>query len=187
MTTLTLASEKQVAFLQDLVATRSVDEMTKDLILGYIETETLSRKAASSFIDDLLKAPRKEREAGTGSVTHQALLAIPKSRYAIHVDEIDVLECANAVNGDWLFLEVKEWMSTRYMRKLQGSIGSFNRVKLETSDVLALTELISNNPYKYARQFGELYSCCGSCGAELTDPISRELQLGPECRKKFGM
>jgi hypothetical protein len=46
--------------------------------------------------------------------------------------------------------------------------------------------IISQDPYKYAKIFGQHYSCCGSCGAELTDPVSRELQLGPECRKKFG-
>jgi hypothetical protein len=77
-------------------------------------------------------------------------------------------------------------MGNLYMRRLHGSLGGFTRVRMANSDAITVVETIARNPYKYARIFGEIYSCCGSCGAELTDPKSRELQLGPECRKKFG-
>jgi hypothetical protein len=53
--------------------------------------------------------------------------------------------------------------------------------------IKAIVETIEYDPYKYARLFGEHYTCCGSCGAPLTDNKSRELMLGPECRKKFSL
>jgi len=77
-------------------------------------------------------------------------------------------------------------MHTLYMRRLTGSVGAFNRYKLTKNDTLALVELIARDAYKYTKLFGEHYSCCGKCGAELTDPISRQYQLGPDCRKAFG-
>jgi hypothetical protein len=77
-------------------------------------------------------------------------------------------------------------MNNLYMRRLTGSVGGFTRWKVANDDAVTLVNIIAQDPYKYTKIFGQHYSCCGSCGAELTDPISRELQLGPECRKKFG-
>jgi hypothetical protein len=83
-------------------------------------------------------------------------------------------------------VEIREYMGNLYMRRLTGSVGGFTRWKVSNKDSIALSEIIGRDPYRYAKMFGQHYSCCGSCGAELTDPKSRELQLGPECRKKFG-
>ena len=35
--------------------------------------------------------------------------------------------------------------------------------------------------YQAAKTFGEIYSVCGRCGAELTDDTSREHKFGPIC------
>jgi hypothetical protein len=85
-----------------------------------------------------------------------------------------------------LFLEIREYMGNLYMRRLTGAVGGFTRHKVPSKDSVAIMNIIAQDPYKYAKIFGQHYSCCGSCGAELTDPVSRDLQLGPECRKKFG-
>jgi hypothetical protein len=73
-----------------------------------------------------------------------------------------------------------------YIRQLHGAPGSFNRSKLTADGVRAVVGTIKLDPYRYAKLFGTHYTCCGSCGAALTDERSREIQLGPECRKKFG-
>jgi hypothetical protein len=90
------------------------------------------------------------------------------------------------VHGDLVFLEVKEYMKRLHIKQLFGSVGAFTRVRTDVEDALAFVRIIQSDPYKYARLFGEHYKCCGKCGAELTDPISRELMLGPWCRKAFG-
>lgn len=179
------ASQKQIDFLKDLLATREVQADMNDTIVDYIDTDTLSGQLASALIDTLLKLPRSAKRSGPPSATQLALADLPRSRYAIHVDYIDCLPVGHTVSGDYLFVEVKEWMGTVYMRRLQGSVGSFVRVKMEASDVLDLAKIIEANPYLFARQFGEVYACCGKCGAELTDPKSRELFLGPTCRTSF--
>jgi hypothetical protein len=112
---------------------------------------------------------------------------MPKSKYAIPVDELDIAPLQGTpLTGDLLFVEVREYEKVLYMRRLTGSVGGFNRDKMPAGDVKIIADIIAANPYKYARLFGEHYACCGKCGAELTDPTSRSLFLGPECRKAFG-
>ena len=76
-------------------------------------------------------------------------------------------------------------MKKTYIKKLYGSVGAFTRVRPAVEDALVFTRIIKADPYKYTKLFAEHYQCCGKCGAELTDPKSRELMLGPECRKAF--
>ena len=102
------------------------------------------------------------------------------------VDELDISLEDTPLTGDLLFLEIREYMGNLYMRRLTGSVGGFTRHKVPSQDSMVIMDIIAKDPYKYAKIFGQHYSCCGSCGAELTDPVSRDLQLGPECRKKFG-
>ena len=113
--------------------------------------------------------------------------SVPKSKYAVPVTELAGSDAEDEFKKvDIVFLEIKEFMSTLYARRLHGAPGHFSRSQMTVAQVKALVELISSDPYKYAKLFGDHYSVCGSCGAELTDQRSRELMLGPECRKKFG-
>jgi hypothetical protein len=175
-------SDKQLAFIKTLITERD----TSTIVIQ--DADTLSRKEASALIDTLLRLPKNIPALGflPGNETQEALATIPKSKYAIPAEEIDLTLEKTPVNGDLLFVEVREYMKRLYMRRLTGSVGGFTRWHVATDDLLAITKLIATDPYKYTKLFGEHYACCGSCGADLTDPISRELQLGPECRKKFG-
>jgi hypothetical protein len=103
----------------------------------------------------------------------------------VPTDVLELTDADDSFSGDLAFFEVREYMSTLYMRQLHGAPGRFNRSKLSAASVKAIIGIIAADPYRYTRMFGEHYACCGSCGAELTDQRSRELQLGPECRKKF--
>lgn len=177
--TLKPASEKQVGFLRSLMERGHGTDELRDEIALRIEEDTLDSRRASDYIDVLLKTKPTKK-----SGMQELLSRVPKSKYAIPAEELELSSIET--KNDLLFVEVKEYMGTLYMRQLHGSVGDFNRSKLETQQVRDVLEIIASDPYKYARTFGKHHACCGSCGAELTDARSRELQLGPECRKKFG-
>lgn len=182
METLIGPSEKQVNFILNLLDQR---EISPDAATQMREKlPTLDKRQASNLIDSLLKLP----VAVTQRVnpTQEILSTIQKSKYALPVDHISHLDLDFEIHGDLLFLEVREFRGTLYMRRLTGNLGGFMRHKLSVQDVIDLSKVIASNQYLYTKTFGEHYSCCGSCGAELTDPVSRSLFLGPECRKKFG-
>ena len=180
------ASEKQVAFIDSLLTERELDAIQVSSFRSMLPT--LTKKQASGTIDLLLRLPQKATKVpgADKSVLQEALSSAPKSKYAIPASELDISLEGTPLTGDLLFIEVKEYMGNLYMRRLTGSVGGFTRHRVPSQDSITIMNLISQDPYKYAKIFGEHYSCCGSCGAELTDPVSRDLQLGPECRKKFG-
>lgn len=180
------ASDKQIGFLSDLLASKEYDEDVKTTLYDQIECGTLDRATASSYIDALINSPRIACSSTARNEMQELLGSIPKSKYAIPTDELFDFEVEDKFNGDIAFFELKEYMNTLYIRQLHGAPGAFTRSKLSADGVRAVVSLLKLDPYKYARLFGEHYACCGSCGAELTDSRSRELQLGPECRKKFG-
>ena len=180
------ASEKQVAFIDSLLNERELDAVQVTSFRSMLPTMT--KKQASGMIDILLRQPKRvEKVPGaTKSLLQEALSKAPKSKYAVPVDELDISLEDTPLTGDLLFLEIREYMGNLYMRRLTGSVGGFTRHKVPSQDSIVIMDIIAKDPYKYAKIFGQHYSCCGSCGAELTDPVSRDLQLGPECRKKFG-
>jgi len=183
MTTLIGPSEKQVDFILGLLKERDIEageaeEMRETL-------PSLNKREASSLIEKLLKLP-KVAKAARPNPTQIHLSVLQKSKYAVPVADLNHLDLDFEVHGDLLFVEVREYMGTLYMRRLTGSLGGFTRHKLSVSDVIDIAGVIRSNQYGYTKLFGAHYSCCGSCGAELTDPTSRKLMLGPECRKKFG-
>jgi hypothetical protein len=180
------ASEKQVAFIDSLINERELDAIQVSSFRSMLPT--LTKKQASGTIDLLLRLPQRSTKVpgATKSLLQEALSKAPKSKYAVPVDELDISLEDTPLTGDLLFLEIREYMGNLYMRRLTGSVGGFTRHKVPSQDSMVIMDIIAKDPYKYAKIFGQHYSCCGSCGAELTDPVSRDLQLGPECRKKFG-
>lgn len=181
-TTIYPASEKQISFVRDLIAGREVaDDIAAD-ILERIEADLYDKRSASADIDAFLKLPKR---AKAKSGMQELLARVPKSKYAIPTLEIETALTDDEFHNELVFIEIKEYMSTLYARQLHGAPGGFNRSKMSNDTVKALVELIEKDPYRYTRLFGENFSCCGSCGATLTDDKSRELMLGPECRKKF--
>jgi hypothetical protein len=180
------ASEKQVAFIDSLINERELDAIQVSSFRSMLPT--LNKKQASSTIELLLRLPQRSTKVpgATKSLLQEALSKAPKSKYAVPVDELDISLEDTPLTGDLLFLEIREYMGNLYMRRLTGSVGGFTRHKVPSQDSMVIMDIIAQDPYKYTKIFGQHYSCCGSCGAELTDPVSRDLQLGPECRKKFG-
>jgi len=190
MTLIAPASDKQVSFVKNLIAEREVSETTELAVLTKIDAGTYTKAEASDDIDVFLRLPKRKKASARDGLRDemQALLSsVPKSKYAVRSIELDAVETEDEFKNDLVFIELKEFMGTLYVRQLHGSPGGFLRTHLKAETVSAIIQIIKVDPYKYARLFGEHYTCCGSCGAPLTDEKSRELLLGPECRKKFGL
>jgi hypothetical protein len=133
----------------------------------------------TSVVDALSKEDYKE--------FYETLHKLPKSKYAIPTNQIVSDLMGENFNGDLAFFEVREYKKTPYIRRLVGAPSYFTRYKMSKADSLAFVRILSQDPLGYAQLFGMHYRCCGKCGAELTDERSRELSLGPECRKTFGL
>lgn len=174
----------QINFLHDLLAKHEVAEDYKDQLLEGIMDETIERRDVSAAIDFLKSQPRAKKGA---SFTQTLLSRIPKSKYAIPFIEIETEDPSIGfdTSNDNVFFEVKQYNGHLYMRQLHGAPGDFVRSRVPMDVTKAVVAIVERDPYKYVKLFGELYTCCGCCGAPLTDARSRELMLGPECRKKF--
>jgi hypothetical protein len=188
MTTTFPASDKQITFINELLDSRELpagDPIIQQFVDDrFTALSTITKRSASAVISMLLGLPKL---AEPTSALQRCLSRVPKSKYAIPVDELDIAPLQDTpLTGDLLFVEIREYENTLFMRRLTGSVGGFNRDKMPAGDVIIVTDIIASHPYKYARLFGEHYACCGKCGAELTDPTSRAFFLGPDCRKAFG-
>jgi hypothetical protein len=190
-------SERQIKFLEDLLVQRAIPEVILNVFVE--QRSALTKKQASGYISMFLGFPEAEVKKSVVGLTpeqearqrlfaelNEALQTVPKSKYAIPVSELMLDFMKKPVHGDLVFLEIKEYMKRLQMNKLFGSVGAFTRVRPDVEDALAFIRVIQKDPYKYARTFAEHYKCCGKCGADLTDPRSRELMLGPDCRRAFG-
>lgn len=182
-----LASQKQMDFIAKLRSERTLTPWSDARLMREL-AEGLDARQASGWIEDLLASPRKVA-ATPGPVGNadviRALEGVELSKYAVpsHAIMIPGLE----VKGDLLFLEVRRYKETTYMRRLHGAPGNFQRTRFTASQTIALAAVIKGKHVELARLFGEHYTCCGRCGAPLTDQKSRESFLGPECRKTFGL
>lgn len=177
LTTLAGATEKQQSFIIDLLAKR--EYTLGDFVIN-------SPKDASDLIAELLKAPYK-KGVKSSDPNYEALSKLPKSNYAIPVAELEMDFLDENISSEYLFIAVNEFKGTAYVRRLLGSVGTFTRSKMSKRDNAQIVQILSADPYKYAKIFGTIYSRCAKCNAELTDDKSRELMLGPVCRKEFGL
>lgn len=182
-----IASQKQLDFIAKLRTERTLTPFNEREYQREA-AEGLTIRQATYWIDEYLRAPRNT-PAAPGPVGNADVIAaledVELSKYAVpaHALMIPGVE----VKGDLLFLEVRRFKSTTYMRRLHGAPGRFQRTRFTPSQTIALAAVIKGKHVEFARLFGEHYACCGRCGAELTDQRSREVFLGPECRKVFGV
>lgn len=172
------ATPKQQAFILDLLTKREY-EVEEGFVVN-------SPKEASELIANLLNAPYK-KVVKNSDPSYEALSKLPKSNYAIPVMELPVEFMEEDIKSEYLFVAINEYKGTFYVRRLHGSVGGFTRTKMSKQDNEAIVQILSANPYNYAKIFGKVYSCCARCNAELTDDTSRQLMLGPVCRQAFGM
>ena len=191
------ATERQLSYLDDLVEKRAVPQYMADDYTA--KRSVLRKKQASTLIDVMLKFPIRKtdvRDMPSEKMSErQKLLAellnemetFPQAKYAIPAEELMMDLLKKPIRNDHVFCELKEYRGKLHFRQLHGAPGSFSRSTFPVEDSLVFARIIKRDPYKYTRIFADIYQCCGKCGADLTDEISRSLRLGPICRKGFGV
>jgi len=180
------ATPKQVNFINTLLTERVAPEALRNALSN---VAALSSREASHAITALLAAPKAPKAPIARPVEddlHAALHAVPKACYAISETAANTVLQDTQVEG-LLFIRTKEYRETRYVRRLHGAPGDFATSKLSRRDSIAILRLIATDSLHYAQEFGKHFTVCGKCGAPLTDEESRALNMGPVCRKAWGL
>jgi hypothetical protein len=183
------ATDKQRSFISVLLAEREMDTVIREAMTVIVEKPDFAKGDATKIIDQLMSMPKITKPSGAKTLSpfHPALAGLPLSKYAIPDIEVSPALFTALGTNTHLFLEVKEWKGTRYVRKLLGAPGSFSRVKMSYGETKAAVELLATNPLRFGKIFADKYTCCACCLAELTDPVSRATGYGPTCRKGVGL
>lgn len=183
------ATERQVAFINSLASERVVPEGLAETLKRGVQF--LTRAGASQAIETLLAQPRATRvafeESPERKEARELLAGLPKSKYAIPAFHLVGALTDYRLDGELLFVEIREYRGVRYLRRLTGSVGDFTRSRLSVRDALAVLRVLEGGARTYIQKFGEHFVCCGKCGAPLTDDKSRARFLGPDCARQLGM
>jgi hypothetical protein len=191
------ATDRQRAYLLKLIEQREIAEVAATNVQDLCERDDFTKADASELIDTFTKVPWRPKPysapasplTGAGAAPTVSIDSLEVSKFAIPTTEASADLAALAGNSDLIFGEVREWNKHRFINVLKGAPGDWNRIRLAKDKAGLRTEVINilgAGQYKYTKLYGEHYTCCGCCGAALSDQISRDLQLGPECRKRFG-
>jgi hypothetical protein len=190
------ASDGQRALAQNLYDERVIPDPVWDRLLARMNDKGLMPRNLRADFDEIIKANYPRRRAG-GSASPAPTTAAPgagrwgprQSRYALPsgvvADDVYGRLATRGGKGDAIFFEVKLYRGRWYCRKLTGAPGSFTRSAISAADQRALHRALAGEGQqeRSSRLFGYLHTCCGVCGAELTDDYSREVSMGPHCRK----
>lgn len=149
--------------------------------------DEMDSRGASTAITYLLTCPKVVKVAAPAAPAIASRFdGIPLSKYAIAREDIEVLGLDVRLSGDLLFIELRKYKDTVFMRKLTGAPGWFTRTRLSRRDEDLLVKVLELGAEKHAKRFSEAHKCCACCLAELTDQTSRERGFGPVCAKRFG-
>lgn len=193
------ASDKQRTFAENLHREREIPEHVWNALREKMDSPSLMPRHISADFDAIIKAnyPRRSRSAGgappAAAVEYPDWFQREKACYAFPVDGLpqETRDRLVRAGQDYLFFEVVERYEgkRRFCNKLTGAPGSFSRSKISAADQRVLWDAlgVGNVQRNLSQLFGMIYSCCGVCKAELTDDLSRELHLGPVCRRRFGL
>lgn len=176
-------TERQKSFISSLLEERVVPSEVRDVLAS----DHISKREASNMIDALLRSPKLEPVFRADNPIRARLEALPKSKYAIPMWKLSPVLSDSQVHGEYMFVEIRQYQGTTYMRRLAGSPGDFTRYRMSNDDILAVCTVLDADTLTYIQNFGRLYTCCGKCGAPLTDDVSRARVLGPDCARMLGV
>lgn len=177
-------SIKQIEFINKLKSERVITTEVAAL-------NPSTSAEASLMITNLLAAPRKPKPLdGVYAEIQHRLELMPTGRYAVPAADVQALfpNATDVLAGnDHLFIRTYRFKNRLYMVRLYGAPGDFRSERMKPATVLALAGLVRPRARELTQLFGSLFRICGRCAAPLTDPESRRLSLGPECRQVFGL
>lgn len=170
----------------------------------------VARKVATQAISALLKMPKSSHKVVNTAVSTDA---VPLTFGQIKSFAQKVLENTpgsykgmkyavkntdpNSPN-EWVFYEVAERKSGKYINRLQGAPGNWVRIFIKYADYSGIVERINassffnedtgetlTGPQAAAYTFTKKYKVCSACGSHLSNGKSLEQAMGPICIKKF--
>jgi hypothetical protein len=184
------ASEKQIAWVRDLVATREMPASWRERAEHLLDIGP-TKPEASKMITAMKDLPRKAQQQdephdpaflaaaaeAMAPRTQQPRVDVPAGRYAVDTEA-----------GHLAFYRVD--------RPTDGKWAGYTFVKVQASDELhpvrggaakAVLAKIAVDPTAAMLRYGQEIGKCGHCGRTLTDETSRELGIGPVCRAQLGL
>lgn len=163
----------------------------------------ISRFEASKAISALFKvsdgdkivALKTNTQASLKVLAQESIKNLPASykgtKYAIKNTD------PNSPN-EYVFYEIVERKSGRYVNRLQGAPGSWHRIFVKYADYAGIAQRIQEawftdditgelltGPKAAAFRYCKMYKRCTSCDAELSNNKSISQAMGPVCAKKF--
>jgi len=170
--TATRATEAQVRFIQKLALEQGTAQPTAEQIANW------EKRKASEIIDWYLA--RQEQVDAQARAAHAAKadVEVPAGRYAIHIDgdtnELSFFKVDRPTDGRWAGYVFVKQMASDEEYPVKGA---------RKDKVLAA---IAQDVREASATYGREIKVCGVCNRTLTNDESREIGIGPDCRKKMG-
>lgn len=164
-----MVTEKQVAFIARLVAEKDTTDpaLTSAITLAResVMSQTLTSRAASNLIDQLLAAPRKADTATTFDAP-EGMHVLDEITYKVQV----------AKNGS----------GRKYAKRMTFDPDTERWTFVYAPGMIARLSEATKMTGELAAAFGALYGICCACGRDLTDERSIEAGYGPICAEHNG-
>lgn len=183
---------KQLDFIRSLASERDLERAGEIVEGAYVE-EALRKAAyverlvagnapepstaqASQIIEFLMLLPRK---AGAAPRTNGADPELPEGRYAIEL------------GGVLRFFKVDRptegrWAGRQFLSEVIGG-ESRGRAIREAGEKRSVYEALASDPDEAIARYGREIGRCGYCHVVLTEELSRESGVGPDCAKQRGI
>lgn len=168
-TTSTQATDKQLAFLEDLLTKRQLNPgMESGAMMALARQAT--RSEVSSMISVVKALPYKPRAKDPRTPD------VPAGRYAV-----------KGPDGEFVFIKVDRptdgrWKGYTFVKRQSGG----NYINVRGNEAQDILHAIAADPNQAMRMYGILLGKCGHCGRALTDAESRAAGIGPVCAGKMG-
>lgn len=164
------ATDKQIDYLQSLMAQRDVDRaMDVAFIDDAIATHTLAKSAASEYIQDALRCPlralRNPNVVIDAHIQQDGMYRTPSG---------EIYKVQRAVHGT----------GRLYAKHLV--VDGFGKAHFEyAAGIVYKLRAEHRMTMEQAKEFGALYGTCCVCGRTLTLEASIEAGIGPVCAGKL--
>lgn len=202
--TVKLASPKQLKWLRDLLVQKDTtnlpyqeriaeikaafDGLTEEgygpesvnTALTVSDKKPITMDGFKVLLELLQKAPGVEGAQGKSEQDFPSVEALPEGRYGIPTEDGALNKTAfykvdRPTEGKWAgYVFVKLCVSE-----------SLERLAVPVQKSVA-NKIVAYGVAKASALYGQEYKHCGVCGIGLTNDTSREIGIGPECRKKMG-
>lgn len=159
-----MMTHRQRTFIANLFGERVTDGIVVPPL------EEMTTRMASQMISQLLKAPRKPREAD------KPLGSVPDGRYAVDTPTgVKFYIFRTADTGSY--------HGFQFVSRQSGD----NRLRISKDErIFATKAVLEAGTMPAMLRYGRELGVCGHCGRSLTDEDSRARGIGPVCAKMIG-